>query len=255
MFRSTAHQSEECIESQNPDLEALSKQLAEKELELATLENQLVVFERRYARTVGILLVELDELEKEIARELYRLYPDENHRQGFQNAESRARSSQDAVNERMDQPDTEFAPSEELKKLYRQVAKTIHPDRATNEHERLYRNSLMARANEAYRKGDLEALRQILYEWEHRDEDAFAKDRQPYQLEQAMLQMKRRIKEIEESIQQLKESELYQLMLKVTQEERQGHDLLSEMANDLQQQIRAAKVHLDSLKRQKTRRI
>ena len=126
--------------------EALARELAEKEFELATLENRLSAFEWRYARTIGILLVELDHLEKEIAKELYRLHPDEEHKQGFQRAERKAKRSKDAVDDKIGQGEEKpFRPSKELKSLFRKVAKAIHPDLATNEHERAYRTTLMAR--------------------------------------------------------------------------------------------------------------
>ena len=57
----------------NAEFKSLSKELAEKELELSTLERRLSWFEERYARKVGILYAELDEIEREIAKELMRL--------------------------------------------------------------------------------------------------------------------------------------------------------------------------------------
>jgi hypothetical protein len=149
----TLPQSENRFESRYAEFEALSKDLAERELELATLENRLSEFEKRYARTVGVLFAELDELEKEIAKELFRLNPTEEYRQGFQRAEKKAKSSHDAVDpERLAQNEKKpFAPSDELKNLFRRVAKMIHPDLATDERERAHRTSLMARANEAYK--------------------------------------------------------------------------------------------------------
>lgn len=234
------------------EFEALSRELAEKELELATLENKLSAFEQRYARTIGILLAELDDLEKEIAKELYRLHPNEKYRQGFQRAKRKAKTSQDAVDEKISQAEGEqFTPSDELKKLFRKVAKTVHPDLATDEREQAYRNSLMARANEAYRKGDMAALQQILDEWECRDEKSISTEAQPSQsdqLEQQLLQIRMRIKTIQMRIDGLKKSELYQLLIKVEQAALQGRDLLGDMVMDLQYQIQSAKALLESFK-------
>ena len=47
-----------------------------------------------------------------------------------------------------------FKPSQNLKQLYRDVAKLIHPDLATDEKERLRRQELMAQVNQAYENGD-----------------------------------------------------------------------------------------------------
>jgi hypothetical protein len=234
------------------EFEALTRKLAEKELELATLENELGFFEWKYARTIGVLLAKLDELEKKIAEELLRLYPEEKSKKNFQNAARKAKTSQDAVNEKLRQGEKKaFVPSDDLKDLYRRIAKTIHPDLATDDEERAYRTIFMARANEAYENGDKEALEQILDEWEHRDEKSFPKEAETSQLdqlEQKILQVKTRIKEIESRIAELKGSELYQLMIKVEQAELEGRDLLGDMAKNLQNQIQAAKGLLESLR-------
>jgi septal ring factor EnvC (AmiA/AmiB activator) len=73
-------QNDNDFKSRESEFEALSRELAERELELATLENELGIFETRYARTIGVLFAELDELEKEIAKELFRLHPEEKYK-------------------------------------------------------------------------------------------------------------------------------------------------------------------------------
>ncbi len=246
-------QSENVFDSRHAEFEALSKDLSEHELELATLETKLSEFEKRYARTVGVLFAELDELEKEIAKELFRLNPTQEYQQGFQRAERKAKSSHDAVGSEgvIKNEKKPFAPSDELKNLFRKVAKMIHPDLATDEHERAYRTSLMARANEAYKNGDLKALEQILDEWGHRDQATFPEEAIPSrldQLEQATLQIIARIKAIEERIANLKKSELYELMIKVEQAQLEGRDLLGNMVKNLHYQIQAATGLLESLR-------
>ncbi len=249
---SRAAESDGHYQDRAAEFEALTRQLADKELELASLERDLSTFEGRYAQAVGLLLAELDELDREIAREMLRLNPKEEYRQGFQRAERKAKASQETVRDKIAQGDKKpFEPSEELKSLFRKVAKTVHPDLATNEEERAYRNSLMARANEAYKKGDLEALKQILYEWEHRDERAFTRESQASpleRLEQQIYQVKMRLQEIDRKIAELKKSDLYELMVKVKRADQDGRDLLGDMALQLQEQIAAARKLLASLR-------
>jgi hypothetical protein len=233
------------------ELDSLSKELAEKELELSTLELKLSWFEDMYARTVGILFAELDEIEKEIAKELFRLNPKEEYRQGFQRAEKKAKASRDAVDEKNAQGNKKpFEPSDELKNLFRKIAKAIHPDFATNPQERELRNTLMGRANEAYKKGDIEGLKKILDEWENRDKGTHPEKTESPQFDQLEIkirQIKLRINEIELKISELKKSELYQLMVKVEQAEKEGRDLLDEMSKQLQAQIIEANKLLASL--------
>jgi hypothetical protein len=85
----------------NDEFESLLKQLTEKELELSTLEKELSTFEGSYARTVGFLFAELDEIESEIAKELFRINAKEEYMHGFQRAESKARASREAVDEKI----------------------------------------------------------------------------------------------------------------------------------------------------------
>jgi hypothetical protein len=234
------------------ELEALTRELAEKELELATLENELSVFEKRYAKTVGVLFAELDALEAEIARVLLRLHPEEAYREGFRRAEKKAQASRDSVHDRT-KPDEgqAYIPTEEMKSLYRKVAKAIHPDLSVNEEERAFRTRLMARANAAYKIGDKQALEQILDEWEHRDQEPMFREEEsigPDWLERRILQVKARLKAIETRIEELKQSELYQLLKKVEQADREKRDLLGDMAKDLREQILCAQQLLASLK-------
>jgi hypothetical protein len=52
-----------------------------------------------------------------------------------------------------------------VQKLWRQVAKAIHPDLGTNDADKARRNIYMARANEAYKKGNEASLKTILHEF------------------------------------------------------------------------------------------
>jgi hypothetical protein len=242
------------MQSNEAELEALTRELAEKELELATLENQLANFEKRYAKSVGFLFAEIDAIEAEIAKEMLRLHPEEAYREGFKRAEQKAKNSKEAVNEWAEpQKKQAYVPSEEIRNLYRKVAKAIHPDLAVNEEERVFRTRLMVRANAAYKIGDKKALEQILIEWEHWDKQAAAREQEPGQpdlLERKILQIKARLKEIEISIRKLKESELYQLMVKVERADKEKRDLLGDMAKDLQEKIASATRLLESLREQ-----
>jgi hypothetical protein len=245
---------EDDFKGKETEFEALSKELLHKELELATLQNELGIFETRYAKIIGVLFAELDEIEKEIAKELFRLHPEEKYKRGFENAQKKARNSQQAVNEKIGQSGKGI-PSKELKKLYFKVVKTIHPDLNTNDDETEYRTILTARANDAFANGDKEALEQILVEWEHRRHKKSVSDVllpvKVNQLEKKISQIKVRLKEIEVRIGELKKSDIYQLMLKVKRAEEQGLDLLSDMKNELQRQIKEANSLLNNLKQQR----
>ena len=237
--------------SRQARFEALCKDLAEKELELATLEGELAFFEHTYARRVGFLYAELDRLEAEIARELYRLYPDQGHQAGYEAARQKARANQQAVDEKLTgQEQKPPRPSQELKNLFRKVAKTIHPDFATDDEDRAFRTRLMARANAAYKRGDKAALEQILEEWKNRGAPPVETPPQMYGdvLDRQIAQVQARIREIEARLAGLKKSDLYQLMRRAERAEKQGRDLLAEMAANIQPRIDGARELLKGLK-------
>jgi hypothetical protein len=234
------------------EFEALSKELVDKELELANLQNKLTNFEKTYVQIVGVLLAELDELEMEIAREVLRLYPTEASRKKYRKAERKANASYESVRKKTDKDENKKpVPSKDLKELFRKVAKTIHPDLTTNEEEREYRTILMAKANEAYRNGDHETLEKILHEWEQEVDSCSFKDNglsEMDQLEKKIRQIKIHLIEIDQRIMELKTSDLYLLMLKVEEAWQNGYDLLHEMANNIQQQIHDTRIRLNRLK-------
>jgi hypothetical protein len=64
-------------------------------------------------------------------------------------------------------------PTEELKSLYHEAAKRVHPDRSASDSDRSVREGLMIEANLAYEAGDEEALRRILAETEASAETGF----------------------------------------------------------------------------------
>lgn len=234
--------------------DALCKELAEKELELATLENELAFFERIYAQQVGKLYVELDQLDAEIARELHRLHHDPEHQARYEAAEQKAHANQQAVDEKLSREAQKHpVPSEDVRNLFRKIAKIIHPDLATDEDDRAFRTHLMARANAAYKSNDKAALEKILTEWEHRSEQPVPETtRLAFGdiLERQINQIQARIRDIEIRIEIMKNSDLYKLMSRVEQAQKHGQDLLSDMAINIQTQINAARELLLRLRQQ-----
>jgi len=113
------------------ELAPLAAILAQRELELATLQVELREFEARYLRIVGVRYTKLDEIEAQIAETIAKLNPkDKDARKRAEQARSQAEESAQATESAVSaaEPTRKFAPSEALKKLYRDLAKLVRPD-------------------------------------------------------------------------------------------------------------------------------
>ncbi len=86
---------------------------------------------------------------------------------GDDKAQSEAEGSASASNsDGFEVPEpVELKPSRNLKQLYREAAKSFHPDLVTDEKERERRHRFMAEANRAFHDRNEDRLRDILSEW------------------------------------------------------------------------------------------
>jgi DnaJ-domain-containing protein 1 len=209
------------LERKKIELATLEIELAEKELSLATFQAELNAFEKEYMRAIGIRYTELDRIEAQINQYIELL-----------------------------ESNRDFRPSPELKKLYREVAKKIHPDLATDDEERQRRKQLMTEANQAYEEGNLEKLKAILHDWESSPESVKGEgiSFELIRIIRQIAQSRERLKVIQAEIVALEQTELYQLKTKVIEAEEFGQDLLVDMANELDEQINVAMKKLKDLK-------
>ncbi len=239
------------LERKRGMLASLEAMLAQRELDLHTLQAELLAFEARYLRAVSAHYAELDEIRAQIAEAQAAGKPEDPdaHEQAA-GARSRARESAQTAYDASRGPDrpTRFQPSEDLRRLYREVAKQVHPDLATDEEDRARRTRLMAEVNRAYEEGDEARLQAILKEWESRPvtgEDV------PAQLVRAIrkiAQVESRLHQIDSDIARLEESDLCRLKARADEAEREGGDLIAEMVEALESQIAAARDQLAAIK-------
>lgn len=241
------------------ELEELESELIQSELDLATLHVELRTFEIRYLRIIGARYVELDEINAQIAEFQARLKPkNKNFKEMAEEARTKANESAKAADiEKRPLERERFTPSEDLKKLYREVAKSVHPDLANDEEDRGRRQRLMAEANQAYEEGDEALLEAILREWETSPESVKGEGvgADLVRVIRKITQVKERLKVIEVEIDQLKDSDLYQLKVKVEEAEDEDRDLLEEMAMHLDEQIVLARQELKKMKAKKRRKL
>jgi DnaJ-domain-containing protein 1 len=209
------------LQRKTEELLALEAELVQGELTLATIHGELQNFEREYQQIIGTRYTELERIEIQIAE--YMAYLESNR---------------------------DFKPSEDIKQVYRQVAKLIHPDLTTDLQEKIDRQKLMTEANQAYEDGNIDRLREILHSWESRPEAVKGEGlgAELIRMIRKISQCRERLRKIHQEIAEIEQTELYQLQVEVSTNHKNGKDLLLEMARDLDEQISQAQEELIKLK-------
>lgn len=245
------------FDKKSTELNELESELAQRELEFATLHGELRAFEIRYLRIIGTRYAELDDIEAQLAEIQARLKPkDKKSQKHAEQARTKAQESAQAAEGAQESfRQDRFTPSESLKKLYREVAKSVHPDLANDEKERDRRQRLMSEANGAYEEGDESRLESILHEWETSPDSVKGEGvgADLIRVIRKIAQVQERLRVIDPEIDQLKQSDLHQLKIKVEENENEGRDLLGEMASQLDMQIAFAKQSLKEMKFKRSR--
>ena len=238
---------EEELAQKREELELLQNQLAERELFLANLRAELAAFEGRYLREVGVLYAELDDWNAKIAESVAQQEGTEEARAAATQARSQAEESHAAAHGEAAEPG-EFSPSPELKSLYREAAKLVHPDLATDDADRQRRELLMKEANRAYQEGDADALRRIIEEYESSPESVKGAGvgADLVRVIRQIKQVRVRLAQIELEIASLTDSEIAKLKAKAEEASKQGRDLLAEMAENVKRRVEAARGRYES---------
>lgn len=228
------------------ELAQLESELADRELYIATLRAELGAFEQRYLRIVGARYAELDDISAQLAEHLAQDHSeDERYREASKQAREVANESRSGLESYVDEP-ARAVPSQELKSLYREVAKRVHPDLSSDPADRKIRQRLMAEANLAYELGDVSRLKRILEEYECSPETVPGEGTaaELVRVIRKITQVKSRLIDIEQEAVAVTGSELAKLKAKSEAQERQGRDLLAEMAAQVDMQIAEARQRL-----------
>ena len=230
----------------DPDLDGLHARVTELEGLLAERRSEVDrsradanSFRIKYRQQVGRLHEELDRLELALAEAELGILTER-----FGNTDAPTPAGEHT------EPQPRFT-TDAVRKLFRDVAKAIHPDLAPDDDARDRRHSLMIEANKAYASGDAEQLRAILEAWERGPDAVQGTDR-----DAIGLRLKRRIAQIEEQLELLagdlaaiKESSLWKLKAMVDEEAAKGKDLVQDMVRRLNRDILVATNRLEALTR------
>ncbi|KRD19102.1 MULTISPECIES: J domain-containing protein [Streptomyces] len=164
---------------------AAEQALIEFEIAVETFRVEVENFSRLHHQKLGPMYARLDELDAQIAEaRAARTGDPEDLRKA---AEARARvlpmpgveelfhgwmdgeglfpEAAAMLTDRSVRPPERVRPSEEARKLYRELARKAHPDLAQEDAERARREEFITRVNAAYARGDEVLLRELAEEW------------------------------------------------------------------------------------------
>ncbi|AZP19040.1 hypothetical protein EJC51_25025 [Streptomyces aquilus] len=164
---------------------AAEQALIEYEIAVETFRVEVENFSRLHHQRLGPMYTRLDELDAQIAEARAARSGDPEDRRKADEARARV-MPMPAVEELfhgwMDgdglfpeaaamltdqpvRPPQRVRPSDEARKLYRELARKAHPDLAQDETERARREEFITRVNAAYSRGDEPLLRELAEEW------------------------------------------------------------------------------------------
>jgi len=231
------------------ELSLFQEQLAGLERAYADLKGEIRLFEQSYERILGGRIAELEDLEWQLKG----LLGSDEERLGKGSADQEETFAQfrhrtDLLDD--DIPTDPDQPQKSLKQLYREVAKSIHPDLASDEEERLRRQELMALANQAYAVGDRGALEEILSDWELGPEMTSQMDvaMELVAVIRLIARAQQNIHAVACQIDELRATDIYSFKLRVDEARADGSDLMAEMAATVDLDITKTRRRLAALR-------
>jgi hypothetical protein len=236
-------------------LQVLSRHLLERERGLAAFRSELHAFETTYRKALGSRYARLDQL-AELLDETVEPAADDAGPGSTDDGPAERYPGQGlpggqnwAWGEREPDKEPERRPvvDEEAKRLFRQLARLIHPDLARDPQERERRTNLMVAANDAYEQGDVAALGRLLEDW-HASPEAVTGSGAAAELERTLrriAQVEASMVRIDEELAELEASAMGWLRRRVEKAAREGWDLLAHMVRELDRQIGEAQLELE----------
>lgn len=164
---------------------AAEKALIEFEIAVETFRVEVENFSRLHEQKLGPMYTRLEELDARIleARAARSDDPEDRRRadeararlvpipgveelmNGWMDGDGLFPEATAMLTDRPVRPPERVRPSEEARKLYRELARKAHPDLAQEDEERARREEFITRVNAAYARGNAEELRELAEEW------------------------------------------------------------------------------------------
>ncbi|MFE0519243.1 J domain-containing protein [Streptomyces sp. NPDC058954] len=164
---------------------AAEQALIEYEIAVETFRIEVENFSRLHHQKLGPMYARLDELDAQIAEARAERTGDPEDRRradeararvmpmpgveelfhGWMDGEGLFPEAAAMLTDQPVRPPQRVRPSDEARKLYRELARKAHPDLAPDDSERQRREEFITRVNAAYARGDETLLRELAEEW------------------------------------------------------------------------------------------
>lgn len=239
------------------DVAERQERVAQLQFELSDMQADLERFERQYEAQVGSFQLRLISLEAEVEQARLRAAHRAQWGDGADSPDFNADVAEQfrrtwAPREKPSEPQPPAPVSDEakaeLKQLFRTLAKRFHPDLVTDPEEKRRREKVMAQINDAYAAQNLSAMKKLAQKPD-RPEAPADKTREQIMvdLKAEIVRLDRVILALDRQLQDLINSHTVRLMLEVSIAERNGSNLLAEMAADIRADIARLEVELASI--------
>jgi hypothetical protein len=217
--------------------EGLRDRLAQIEEEHATLRSELAAFQSDYLRIVGVVDLQVQELEAKVLAIVAARSGSLDDQAAAAAAEQRFRETTTAMSA-VPAP-AGPPPSEDLKTLFRDAAKRMHPDLVADDAGREHAEAFMKRLNQSYKKGDAEAIGNLVRQWET---SPYASSIPPMAGPAPALQAA--VADAEQRLADARDSDLARLMEQAFAASMSGRDLLAELRQDAEAALGLARAKL-----------
>ena len=221
--------------------EQLRDRLAQIEEEHATLRSELAAFQSDYLRLVGVVDLQVQELEAKILAIVAVRTGAVEDAAAAEAAEQRFRETTTAMSA-IPAPSGP-PPDDDLKTLFRDAAKRMHPDLVADDAGRGHAEAFMKRLNQAYKAGDADGIGNLVRQWET---SPYASAR-PIAGGGTAPALVAAVAHAEARLAEARDSDLARLMEQAFQASMAGRDLLVELRQDAEMALDRARARMASL--------
>jgi hypothetical protein len=217
----------------------LRDRLAEIEAEHASLKAELRAFQADYMRHVGVIMAQVHDLEARILT-----------RTADRSGSEADREAARAAGERAERTYAQMRavpmaggplPTGDVKQLFREAAKRMHPDLVRDADGRVHAEAFMKRLNAAYRAVDADAIRDLLLQW---NASPYAP---PVAAAGELRGLEAAVARAEQRLAQEHASEMARIMEQAMAAAAEGRDLLAEMRSAADSQLTGCRVRWEQL--------